>query len=254
MEQQNNNNTSSSSSVGNGNGCGHDPANPRFFLPPERHAQRPGILRKLVAKIREYYDDPRKIIPSLDLANGSDRQQRSERREACLSLLGCIIHYTDLVTLKVGIPQADGGMKGLTMPFLAGLAGLSLGRAERAIHDLKAAGIVTVHELCVELEDGAHKGLAAIRTVSAKVFAVFGLGQWLRHERDKASDRRKKKQRKDELKNVARMQLVMGAASGRKEEPAVLGQPPAPRKCGMTPAAEFFANARAVLSAKGDTS
>ena len=97
-----------------GNDCGHDPKNPRFFKPPEKHSPRPGVLRSLVLKIREYYQNPRKTIPSLDLANGSDRQQRSERREACLALLGCIIHYTDLVTLRVGIPQPDGSMSGFT--------------------------------------------------------------------------------------------------------------------------------------------
>lgn len=34
------------------------------------------------------------------------------------------------------------------------------------------------------------KGYAAIRTVSATVFALFGLGRWLPHERDKATARR----------------------------------------------------------------
>jgi hypothetical protein len=206
MDDQNNNTSNKKSTIGNG--CGHDPENPRFFTPPEKHSPRPGVLRKLVLKIREYYADPRKTIPSLDLANGSDRQQRSERREACLALLGCIIHYTDLVTLRVGIPQPGGSMAGLTMPFLAGLSGLSERRAERAIHDLKAAGIVTVHEFCEKLDDASYKGFAAIRTVTAKLFSVFGLGRWLEHERSRAKGRRDKKTEKARRKEMAKMALA----------------------------------------------
>ncbi len=206
MDSENNNTSNKKSTIGNG--CGHDPENPRFFKPPEKHSARPGVLRQLALKIREYYADPRKTIPSLDLANGSDRQQRSERREACLALLGCIIHYTDLVTLRVGIPQADGSMAGLTMPFLAEHSGLSERRAERAIRDLKAAGIVTVHEICAKLEDATYKGFAAIRTVTAKLFSIFGLGRWLLHERRRAKERRDRKDEKARRKEMAKIALV----------------------------------------------
>ena len=252
MDAENNNTSNKKSTIGNG--CGHDPENPRFFKPPEKHSARPGVLRSLALKIQEYYADPRKTIPSLDLANGSDRQQRSERREACLALLGCIIHYTDLVTLRVGIPQADGSMAGLTMPFLAGLSGLSERRAERVIRDLKAAGIVTVHPVCAKLADATYKGFAAIRTVTAKLFSVFGLGRWLKHEREKASERRRKKQRKQEHQNIAKVQLALNAAAGPKP-PAKADPTPEPeRKNKFTPAAEFFANLRTILGTKGDSS
>ena len=97
-----------------GNRCGHSPDRPVFFGAPESHANRPGVLRKLGDKIKDYYYSPRKILPTLDLANGSERQQRSERREGCLRILGCLTHYTELATLRVGIPQADGSFQGLT--------------------------------------------------------------------------------------------------------------------------------------------
>jgi len=102
-----------------GNRCGHAPDKPRWFVPPDNHANRPGILRRIIQGIREYYENPGATLPGLNSANESERQQRSERREACVAILGTILHYTDLVTLRVGIPQADGSMAGLTMPFLA---------------------------------------------------------------------------------------------------------------------------------------
>jgi hypothetical protein len=91
-----------------GNRCGHNPLSPRFFEPPQQHKALPGILRKLTKKLSSYYDSPANILPTLNLANGKDSQQRSERREACLQLLGCLIHFLDLLTLRVGIPKEDG--------------------------------------------------------------------------------------------------------------------------------------------------
>jgi hypothetical protein len=130
-----------------GNRCGHRPDTPRFFIPPEHHANRPLFLRTTNKATEKFYDDP-SLLPLLNAANGSTRQQRSERREGCVVIMQSLIHYTDLITQRVGIPQADGSMTGLTMPFLATIAGLSLRRAERAIRDLVAAGMITVHPIC----------------------------------------------------------------------------------------------------------
>jgi hypothetical protein len=130
-----------------GNRCGHNPLLPRSFEPPQQHKPRPAILRKLTEKIQTYYDSPAKILPSLNLAHGKDSQQRSERREACLQLLGCLIHFLDLLTLRVGIPQQNGTFAGLFLPYLANLSGLELRRAERACHDLVASGILGVHPI-----------------------------------------------------------------------------------------------------------
>jgi hypothetical protein len=114
-----------------GNNCGHDPNTPRWFEPPKSHT-RPKIISKAIAEIRRYYRAPAATIPSLNLANGSDRQQRSERREACLAVLSCLLHYLDLMTLRVGIPQADTSFQGISMPFIAEKSGLTLRRTERA--------------------------------------------------------------------------------------------------------------------------
>jgi len=101
-----------------GNNCGHTQNLPRWFEAPEKHT-RPHIIKKLISSIQDYYREPVITIPSLNLAKGSDRQQRSERREACVSVLGCLVHYLDLATLRVGIPQADQRFQGITMAFIA---------------------------------------------------------------------------------------------------------------------------------------
>ncbi|MGH8651194.1 MAG: hypothetical protein ACREUI_00410 [Burkholderiales bacterium] len=199
-----------------GNRCGHNPCSPRSFEPPERHKARPGILRKLGEKICAYYDAPAKILPSLNLANGKDSQQRSERREACLQLLSCLIHFLDLVTLRVGIPQANGSFRGLSLPYLAGLSGLELRRAERACHDLVVSGILTVHPIAKKTNTGEFSGLPAIRTLSQALFRAFNLAHWLKHERNKASKRQRKQERKEEA--MGRMELVLKGAEAKARQ------------------------------------
>jgi hypothetical protein len=196
-----------------GNRCGHNPLSPRSFEPPTQHKARPGILRKLTEKLASYYDSPAKTLPSLNLANGRDSQQRSERREACLQLLGCLIHFLDLLTLRVGIPKADGSFAGLSLPYLAGLSGLELRRAERACYDLVVSGILTVHPITKKNSSQEFKGLPAIRTISQALFRSFNLGHWLKHERDRASKRQRNQTRSDAA--MGRMELALKAAEAK---------------------------------------
>ena len=178
-----------------GNFCGHDPQNPRLTLPKPPKTGTGGIpfvLTRLMALLKSYYDNPRQIIPSLDLANGSERQQRSERREACLLSLMALLKYTDLASLRVGIPTQDGFLS-LTVDYIAKQTGMALRRVERAMADLKAAGLVTIAQPRKRLPDGSWKGLAAVKAISRHLFALFGLDRRLKKERAKASQRLKQK-------------------------------------------------------------
>jgi hypothetical protein len=206
-----------------GNNCGHCPNAPRYFIPPVKHAIRPFMLVQLILAVTRYFANPN-VLPLLNAANGSGRQQRSERREACVALLCCMLHYLDLVTLRVGIPQHNGSMAGLDMPFLAELSGLGLRRAERAMHDLKDAGIISVHPICEKISDAVYKGIAAIRTVSVHLFTAMGFDAWLRHERQKAADRKKKKETKKNKKAMANVQMGLNAL-GNKAKPEAAAVP-----------------------------
>jgi hypothetical protein len=227
-----------------GNNCGHRPDAPRFFAPPEKHANRPEILRRTQKAIQDYYSKPG-TLPLLNAANGSTRQQRSERREACIDLLCCIMHFTDLVTLRVAMPQANGSSMGLTMPYLANLSGLNKRRAERAIHDLKAAGIITVHPICVKLADTTYKGLAAIRTVSQHLFTVLGFGKWLKHERQKATERKLHKSEKKHRKELANIQMAINAAKPKSAAPVA-------RTGTMSSVSDHLANIRSIFKPPPD--
>ena len=214
--------------TGTGNRCGHDPAAPRWFEPPPQHAARPKILLQLQERVRAYFDDP-KVLPSLNAANGSPRQQRSERREACLDLLGALVHYLDLATLQVGIPQADGSIQGLSLAFLAEKAGLGRRRAERACRDLRKAGLVNIHPRAQKTEDGHYRGQPAIRGVPEALFQVFGLHQWLQHERDKAVKRHRRHRRRQDAAATAAEQgrRALNGDAARQRAEAVIPAAPA---------------------------
>ena len=228
-----------------GNKCGHSPKNPRQFRPPKDHRLSPGFINKGTKLFSNYFQDPR-LFPTLNAANGSKRQQRSERREAICQLFGAMLHYFDLSTAIIGVPSADGDMKGLTMAFLAEKAEIGLRRVERAMHDLKAAGMAFVFPICEKLDDTTYKGYAALRTFNIEVFVALGMDEWLGHERRRAVERNKervdKRQRKKDRKAMAHVKMAMAAQHGPKKPQKP--QPAQPesngRKNRMTPIAEYF--------------
>lgn len=231
-----------------GNFCGHNPEKPRLTLAsPARRGKggHPRVLTLLMERITAYYGAPRRLLPSLDLANGSQRQMRSERREACICVIAAIIKNTDLSSLRVGIPTPDGFLN-FTFSWIAGQCGLPLARVERAVRDLKAAGMITVAQPRQLQADGTWRGLAAVKAVSKHLFAAFGLKSMLEIEMKKASKRLKKKAgdwqrrtgRKTTLTDMARFKLLMGglgSSPGKKRDKGTYKTlpPPAPDPDGI---------------------
>lgn len=194
-----------------GNYCGHNPDAPRLGLvKPTTLKNRPKILQRLQEELRQYYYSPSRL-PSLNAANRSKRQQRSERREACLLVLAAVLEYTDLTSLRCGVPSAD-GFQSLTFEFLAEYIGIGMRRIERAVADIKFANILTVSQPRQLQEDGSYRGLAAIKSVNSLLFGAFGLLKWLKHERKRASERLAKKAKRQggNLGQWSRSALAIG--------------------------------------------
>jgi len=147
----------------------------------------PRILTALIDKLDAYLEDPADCLPSLNVANGKPRQQRRDRRVACVQLLRAHIKYLDLPSLRVGIPQGDGNFMSVTLRFLARQAGIGL---RRAMRDLQSAGLVCSQPRCELDEAGQYRGLASLRQLPPALFGAFGLTKWLKHERSKAILRR----------------------------------------------------------------
>lgn len=196
-----------------GNFCGHVVDMPKLNLSVSTTTKRrPGILTELQARVKSYYSRP-EMIPSLRAANRSatGRQQRSERREACLQLLAAILEFTDLASLRCGVPTSAGFVS-LTLDYLVRFTGLAPRRAERAMADLKRANLLTVKQARQLQEDGSWRGLAAVKAVNKLLFTAFGLAQRLRYERERSAKRLAKKvtQLGSTLTHWARNALVLG--------------------------------------------
>ena len=153
--------------------------------------RRTRIKYKVIEKIQEYYSKP-SVIPMLNAVNGSARQQRTERREACVSLLEAMVYSMDLVTLRVGYPgeHGTGDFVYRTIEWLAEKASISISRAKRAFKDLKSCGILSVKRVCRENDDGSHSSLAASKCFSKAFMLLLGFDKWMSKERKKASARK----------------------------------------------------------------
>jgi hypothetical protein len=152
---------------------------------------QPRVITLLMERMTTYFFRP-STIPSLNLANGSERQMRSERREACIVVMATLLKNMDVASLRVGQPTKTGFLN-YTLDWLAAHTALPLQRVDRAVKDLKNAGLLTVSQPRQLKEDGTWKGLAAVKAVSKHLFGVFGLHKMLQHEQKKAVKRLKRK-------------------------------------------------------------
>jgi hypothetical protein len=147
----------------------------------------PRILAVAAESIETFYSQP-EALPSLAL-NPTSSQKRSERREALIRLLKAILKFTDLVSLTVGVRDAQAALHNITIATLAKHADLEPRRAERALSDLATAGILFLVQQRVRLPEGGFRSQPAIKRLSPSLFSAFGLAVALKLERKKAQKR-----------------------------------------------------------------
>lgn len=185
-----------------GNRCGHFPDAPRFFVRPEKHKRRPSILENAIEKLKDVYRRPKKFFGTLVTFHSHDRQIRSERREAIVSVSQVFLHYLELSTLRVGFYTGSGEFIPLDLMYIAKKANITVSRAKRAIESLVCAGYLKVSRQFTKKEDGTFKGKASIRELSARFFIDLGVDaqslffsrEWKRKKDEKtvAKDAKKK--------------------------------------------------------------
>ncbi|BCA97180.1 hypothetical protein TUM19329_35410 (plasmid) [Legionella antarctica] len=183
--------------VRQGNWCGHDPDSPRFFQKPESHKARPKIITWAIDAWQRFYCLPNSYFKDIRMRRNSTRQQRSEAREALASISQVLLHYTELASLRVGVPHASEGFRSLTIEFLADKAGIGLKRAQRAIKLLVRAGYLKMIErFDVTEKEGKERfiGLAAVKCLTPAFFKACNINlQALSAQRGLARKRLNKK-------------------------------------------------------------
>ncbi|KVE36903.1 hypothetical protein [Burkholderia sp. TSV86] len=89
--------------------------------------------------------------------------------------------------------------------------------------------IATEPSRCEKDEEGRYRGLAALRQLPQELFAAFGLGRWLGHERRRAVQRRYQAaarearaaaERMDAQQGVAQLKLALASAGHRRPRSA----------------------------------
>jgi len=116
----------------------------------------------------------------------------------------------------------DHGFRPLTVPFLARVADLSHARAERAMRDLKTAGILKVSQVRELRDDGQWKAFPAIRAISKYLWGAFGLLRRLEHQRKRASAENKKAAKRANVSLTARSRNLLGLT---RAHPAIPRRP-----------------------------
>jgi hypothetical protein len=122
-----------------------------------------------------------------------DRQTRSERREAYQVIIETMLSVLDLASLCLGTPTLDSGFVDVDMKTLVEASGMNQRRCERAIADLKDAGLMTVKQPRRINEHGEYAGLRAIRVIRETFFEFLQLGPMLQRERARATERLRRK-------------------------------------------------------------
>jgi hypothetical protein len=209
-----------------GNRCFHNPLSPNFYTPPEQHGYRPAPIQMAGNRLPSFYTDPSCCLPSLRFSRESTRQERSEARERDVMVLGAILHYTELATMRVGVPLDNGNFISLSMIDIAikvgwrkkedtGTKGIK--RVWRSIKNLKKAGYLVVHRRWKKMLEGEQDyiGLPAVKCIAPKLFYELGIkAKELNKARKQASARLKKKYRAFREKAEAELQKITQQAMG----------------------------------------
>jgi hypothetical protein len=149
----------------------------------------PRILSLAAERAKAWYRHPQKC----HILNKGSRQTRSERREAYQVIIETMLSVLDLVSLCLGTPTLDNGFVDVDMKTLVKASGMNQRRCERAIADLKDAGLVTVKQPRRINEYGDYVGLRAIRVIREAFFEFLQLGPMLQRERARATERLRRK-------------------------------------------------------------
>ena len=114
----------------------------------------------------------------------------------------------------LGTPTLDHGFVDVDMKALVAASGMSQRRCERAIADLKEAGLMEVRQPRKLNEHGDYVGLRAIRVLREAFFEFLDLGPMLRRERARATEVLRRKAQRANRKLTDMMRRVSQGMKG----------------------------------------
>ena len=206
--------------------CEHLPDAPKFFERPSHHKRTYDVLHRACERLKEYYFDPRdNWLPNLEFARDSNRQTRSERREAIAAVGQVMANYVDMASLKVAFWKKEGSYP-ISVELLAKLAKLSRRRCERALSDMKRAGYLEFEYRVKTLSDGTLQPMVAIKKLAKLFFYHLGISfEKLQQVQDYAKKKLAKLSKKLRMQTAASkdaLRNLFGAGRKRSNKPQKL--------------------------------
>jgi hypothetical protein len=211
--------------------CPHNPATPILQIALKRTPLT--ILKKITKRVAEFYANPATLTCLTARARKLKRPARmkSQRREGVIQVIIALLHYTDLATMRVGIPTAR-GFKPLGVRFFVKLTGLSQSRFERALADINAAGVIKTHQRHRRGKNGDYIGLNAVRVVSTQLFTALGLGKYLKEVRVACSKKLLKLAETNSVAKMANLVMISQGRQARHQRAKIRPPPTAPPSVG----------------------
>lgn len=157
-----------------GNRCGHDKDSPRFFERSSEFKRPPLAIEKALQNAEFYYFQEGDFLPNVAYSRFTQRQQRSESREAVASLVKVLIGHCDLESMQA-IRFYNREKCLLSVNELAKFAGLHYKRCQRALKVLKEAGYVKLQYRAQRTSTGEIKPLIAIKRLTPRLFLDLGV-------------------------------------------------------------------------------
>lgn len=160
---------------------------------------RPLLLRSICVPMKEWFTNPTRHIAycfhrteeMVQVWHANVRLKNSQSREAIVKLLSVMVLNMDMATMLVA--HRDPKTRALNhykLDTLAEMAELNYSRAKRAFAFLRSQGIVTNDDkICERNEDGTYSGKASPKRISERLFAYFGMANWLKEQREWSSKR-----------------------------------------------------------------
>lgn len=164
---------------------------------PANHRRRLFFIDKALRAFERELDRPgsrlRATLDRVPLQPHGEQRQRDmyvTRRAAVLAVMRDLLEHVDPVTLIVG-RGADGEHYGRRVDRLAEANNLDQRRAERALHDIHAAGWVTSTRRAEQIAPGQWRGHTSVRQLSVELFILLGLAGLLDRTRKRLYAMRK---------------------------------------------------------------
>ncbi|OQX08373.1 MAG: hypothetical protein BWK73_25570 [Thiothrix lacustris] len=162
---------------------------------------RPLLLRSICVPMKEWFTNPIRHLAYcfhrtdeiVQVWHANIRLKNSQSREAAVKLLSVMVLNMDMATMLVGYrdPKTK-AFQHYKLDSLAEMADLTYPRARRAFAWLKSVGIISNDDqVCEKNADGTFTGKAAPKRISERLFDYFGMGNWLKEQRDWSSNRLK---------------------------------------------------------------